>query len=452
MTTETSSTYPARPVPGAIPAWTFPFAAAGRLGNGVTTLHSELPSRRLAAVRLVLDAGAAREPGGLDGVATLTGRALTEGTTTRGGNEFAAALERIGATLYGSAGLVTLQVSLDVPVTRLEDAMGLLAEAVRTPALADSEIRRLGRERIDEIGQEEADPRSRALRELRAVMFTEGSRTARPTGGDRETVARLGGEEVQAFYGGTDPAAATVVTAGDFSGVDIDALLAQALGDWAAPERTLPEPGPVTGADGPRLVIVHRTGAVQTQLAFGHHVPGRDHPDWAALTVAGQVLGGGLSSRLNAVLREEKGYTYGMHAGLMRLQERGLFLAEGAVHTEVTGPAVADALTGLRSLLQGITADECHTAVRSLADSAPTRYETARSVAAEIADAVANGLPADYPRRYFDAVRETGHDAAAAAYARHVDPEALTVIAVGDADQIQEPLEKLDFAEVTVVR
>jgi predicted Zn-dependent peptidase len=283
-------------------------------------------------------------------------------------------------------------------------------------------------------------------------MFTEGSRTARPTGGDRETVARLGGEEVQAFYGGTDPAAATVVTAGDFSGVDIDALLAQALGDWAAPERTLPEPGPVTGADGPRLVIVHRTGAVQTQLAFGHHVPGRDHPDWAALTVAGQVLGGGLSSRLNAVLREEKGYTYGMHAGLMRLQERGLFLAEGAVHTEVTGPAVADALTGLRSLLQGITADECHTAVRSLADSAPTRYETARSVAAEIADAVANGLPADYPRRYFDAVRETGHDAAAAAYARHVDPEALTVIAVGDADQIQEPLEKLDFAEVTVVR
>src|SRR5204862_7905729 len=118
----------------------------------------------------------------------------------------------------------------------------------------------------------------------------------------------------------------------------------------------------------------------------------------------------GLGSRLSAVLREEKGYTYGMHTGLMRLQDRGLFLAEGSVHTEVTGPAVADALTGLRGLLEGITADECHTAVRSLADSAPTRYETARSVAAEIADAVANGLPADDPRRYFHAVRETTHE------------------------------------------
>jgi predicted Zn-dependent peptidase len=452
MTTQTPSTFPPRPVPGPIPPWTFPSASAGRLGNGLTTLHSELPSRRLAAVRLVLDAGAAREPGGLDGVATLTGRALTEGTTVRGGNAFAAALERIGATLYGSAGLVTLQVSLDVPVTRLDTAMELLAEAVRSPALADSEVRRLGRERIDEIGQEDADPRTRGIRELRSVMFTEGSRAARPTGGDRETVARLGGPEVQAFYAGTDPAAATVVTAGDFSGVDIDALLAEALGGWAAPEQALPEAGPVTGTDGPRLVIVHRGGAVQTQLSFGHHVPGRDHPDWAALTVAGQVLGGGLSSRLNAVLREEKGYTYGMHAGLMRLRDRGLFLAEGAVHTEVTGPAVADALAGLRSLLEGITADECHTAVRSLADSAPTRFETARSVAAEIADAVASGLPADYPRRYFDAVRETTSDAAAAAYARHIDPAALTIIAVGDADQIQEPLEKLDFAEVTVVR
>jgi predicted Zn-dependent peptidase len=452
MTTETFPTYPARPVPGAIPSWTFPSAVAGRLGNGLTTLHSELPSRRLAAVRLVLDAGAAREPGGLDGVATLTARALTEGTTTRGGNAFAAALERIGATLYGSAGLISLQVSLDVPVTRLNDAMELLAEAVRTPALADSEIRRLGRERIDEIGQEDADPRSRAIRELRAVMFAPDSRTARPTGGDRETVARLIGEDVQVFYGGTDPAAATVVTAGDFSGVDINALLAEALGGWTAPERTLPEAEPVSAVEGPRLVIVHRAGAVQTQLSFGHHVPGRDHPDWAPLTVAGQVLGGGLSSRLNAVLREEKGYTYGMHAGLMRLQDSGLFLAEGAVHTEVTGLAVADALTGLRSLLEGITADECHTAVRSLADSAPTRYETARAVAAEIADAAANGLPADYPRNYFDAVRQTTPEVAAAAYARHVDPDALTVIAVGDADQIQDPLEKLDFAEVTVVR
>jgi predicted Zn-dependent peptidase len=452
MTTQTSLAYPARPVPGAIPPWTFPAAAAGRLGNGLTTLHSALPGRRLAAVRLLLDTGAAREPSGLDGIATLTGRVLTEGTTVRGGNAFAAALERIGATLYGSAGLVTLQVSLDVAVTRLGAAMELLAEAVRSPALADSEIRRLGRERIDEIGQDEADPRSRAIRELRAVMFTKDSRVARPTGGDRETVARLGGEEVTDFYGGTDPAAATVVTAGDFSGVDIDALLAEALGDWASPDRTLPEPGATTGIDGPQLVIVHRTGAVQTQLAFGHHVPGRDHGDWAPLTVASQVLGGGLSSRLNAVLREEKGYTYGMHAGLMRLRDRGLFLAEGAVHTEVTGPAVADALAGLRSILEGITADECHTAVRSLADSAPTRYETARSVAAEIADAVAGGLPADHPRRYFDAVRATTHEAAAAAYARHIDPKALTVIAVGDADQIQEPLEKLDFAEVTVVR
>ncbi|HEX2315782.1 MAG TPA: insulinase family protein, partial [Thermomonospora sp.] len=66
--------FPARPVPGPIPPWAFPTGSAGRIAGGPATLRCDLPGRRLAAVRLVLDAGAGREPGGLDGVATLAAR------------------------------------------------------------------------------------------------------------------------------------------------------------------------------------------------------------------------------------------------------------------------------------------------------------------------------------------------------------------------------------------
>ena len=198
-----------------------------------------------------------------------------------------------------------------------------------------------------------------------------------------------------------------------------------------------------------------RPGAVQTQLRFGHHSPGREHADWAALSVAAHVLGGGLSCpRLNTVLREEKGYTYGMHAGLARLRGSGLFVAEGAVHTEVTAPAVTERAGRLP---EPDRADHrgrgCERSVRSLADSAPAQYETARAVAAEFADAAAHGLPAGFPARNLAAVQATPPESGGRDLRRHIDPGRLALVEVGDAAQIRKPLEEdLGYGPVSVVR
>ncbi|MQY04195.1 M16 family metallopeptidase [Actinomadura macrotermitis] len=446
-----SLTLQPRPVPGPIPAWAFPAGTPGQVPGGPATLRCDLPGRRLASVRLVLNAGAGREARGLEGVATLTARALLEGTRPGGGTELTAAFERLGASLYASADLTALRVALDVPVTRLSPALELFSAVLREAALADEDVRRLGRERLEEIAQEDADPGTRAMRELRAVLFPGDARAHTPTGGTRESVGAIGGADVRAFYGSAAPGEATAVVAGDLAGTGVDAALAAALDGWTAAGPALPAADTVPPGDAARIVIVDRPGSVQTYLALGHGVPDRAHPDWPLLTVASHVLGGGLTSRLNAVLREEKGYTYGVRAGLLRLRHCGLFITQGSVHTEVTGDAVADALAGLRSVVaDGVTGEECTSSVSALADRAPAEYETARSVAAELADAAANDLGADYPRRYLDAVRAATPDGVARAYREHVDPEALTVIAVGDAAQIRGPLEKLGYAPVTV--
>ncbi|RKS72221.1 putative Zn-dependent peptidase [Actinomadura pelletieri DSM 43383] len=447
----TGLTLQPRPVPGPVPAWAFPAATGGRVPAGPGTLRCDLPGRRLAAVRLVLHAGAGREPGDLDGVATLAARALLEGTEPGGGTALTAAFERLGASLYASADLTALRIALDVPVTRLDQALDLFSSVVRRPALDDADVRRLVRERLEEIAQEDADPGTRAMREVRAVMFPAQARASRPTGGSRASVDALQGSDVRAFYGSVVPAEATAVVAGDLSGVDADAALTAALTGWAGTGGPLPTADRIMPESAARIVVVDRPGSVQTYLAFGHGVPDRSHHDWPSLTVASHVLGGGLTSRLNAVLREEKGYTYGMRAGLLRMRHCGLFLAQGAVHTEVTADAVTDALSELRGIVsRGIDTDEHGASVRALADRAPAEYETARAVAAELADVSANGLGVDYPSAYLAAVRASTPDGVAHAYRKHIDPEALTIIAVGDATQIRDPLENLGYAPVTV--
>lgn len=65
------------------------------------------------------------------------------------------------------------------------------------------------------------------------------------------------------------------------------------------------------------LDIVNKPNAVQSSIIMGINAPGRAHPDYIPLRILVYQLGGYFGSRLNSTLREEKGYTYGIGAGLM---------------------------------------------------------------------------------------------------------------------------------------
>ncbi|WP_283136875.1 M16 family metallopeptidase [Rhizohabitans arisaemae] len=440
--------FPPRPVPGPPAVWSFPPAVRSELPGGLIGLTCHLPGRELASAQLVLDAGAGREPDGLAGTATIVARVLTEGTAQLNATEFANKLESMGATLSAVADLSSLRLVLDAPVRRLPAAVELLAEAAGSPALDEGEIARLRRERLDEIRLENADASHRARVALRAALYDSADRASLPTAGTVETVTGIDAAAVRSFYRDTF-GTGTLVLAGDVT--DAHTTLAKAFSGWqAAAEPSTPAEPRFTR--GPRLVIVHRPDSVQTQLSIAHPAPGRDHGDWAALNIAAYVMGGGLNSRLNAVLREEKGYTYGFYAGMQSLRRHGLLIVEGAVHTEVTGPALADTIAEIRKLVTGgPTAEETASAVRALADAAPARFETAHRIVAELASAVAGGLPVEYPSSYLAALRVVDAQRAGAALAGQVDPDGLTVVAVGDADRIREPIEALGLADVEIV-
>ncbi len=127
-------------------------------------------------------------------------RALSEGTDEHTAEEFAAELERCGATLDAHADHPGVRVSLEVPASRLDKALGLLAEALRAPAFPEDEIKRLVANRLDEIPHELANPGRRAAMALSKELFPAGVRHSRPRQGTEETVRRIDAAAVRAFY------------------------------------------------------------------------------------------------------------------------------------------------------------------------------------------------------------------------------------------------------------
>ncbi|MET9803532.1 pitrilysin family protein [Streptomyces sp. NPDC006368] len=448
-----------QPQPGAAKPWAFPAPERGTLDNGLTVLRCHRPGQQVVAVELFLAAPLEAEPEGLDGVATIMARALSEGTDKHTAEEFAAELERCGATLDAHADHPGVRVSLEVPVSRLAKALGLLAEALRAPAFADGEVERLVRNRLDEIPHEIANPGRRAAMQLSKELFPATSRMSRPRQGTEETVARIDSAAVRGFYEAhVRPATATAVVVGDLTGVDLDAVLADTLGAWtgdAAEPRPVP---PVTADDTGRVVIVDRPGAVQTQLLIGRIGPDRHDRVWPAQVLGTYCLGGTLTSRLDRVLREEKGYTYGVRAfgQVLRSGPEGngaaMLAISGSVDTPNTGPALDDLWKVLRTLAaEGLTDAERDVAVQNLVGVAPLKYETAASVAGTLADQVEQHLPDDFQAQLYARLAETGTVEATAAVVSAFPVDRLVTVLVGDAAQIKEPVEALGIGEVTVV-
>ncbi|MFJ2115324.1 MULTISPECIES: M16 family metallopeptidase [unclassified Streptomyces] len=453
-----------QPTAGVARPWAFPAPERGALGNGLTVLRCDRPGQQVVAVEINLDAPLDAEPEGLDGVATIMARALSEGTDKHTAEEFAAELERCGATLDAYADHPGVRVSLEVPVSRLPKALGLLAEALRAPAFADSEVDRLVRNRLDEIPHETANPGRRAAKQLSKELFPASLRMSRPRQGTAETVERIDAAGVRAFYEAhVRPATATAVIVGDLTGVDLDEILADTLGAWTG-DTAAPRPvPPVTADDTGRVVIVDRPGAVQTQLLIGRIGADRHDRVWPAQVLGTYCLGGTLTSRLDRVLREEKGYTYGVRAFGQVLRSSSptapggatgaaMLAISGSVDTASTGPALEDLWKVLRTLAaEGLTDAERDVAVQNLVGVAPLKYETAASVAATLADQVEQFLPDDFQAQLYARLAETGTVEATAAAVNAFPVDRLVTVLVGDAAQIKEPVEALGIGEVTVV-
>ncbi|MGW7517072.1 M16 family metallopeptidase [Streptomyces sp. NPDC054796] len=439
--------------------WAFPAPERGTLPNGLTVLRCHRPGQQVVAVEVNLLAPLEAEPEGLDGVATIMARALSEGTDKHDAEEFAYELERCGATLDAHADHPGVRVSLEVPASRLPKALGLLADALRAPAFPDGEVERLVNNRLDEIPHELANPARRAAKELSHQLFPAASRMSRPRQGTEESVARIDAASVRAFYEAhVRPATATAVVVGDLEGVDLDEALADSLGTWTgstADPRPVP---PVTADDTGRVIIVDRPGAVQTQLLIGRIGADKHDRVWPAQVLGTYCLGGTLTSRLDRVLREEKGYTYGVRAfgQVLRSAPEGtgaaMLAISGSVATEVTGPALEDLWQVLRTLAaEGLTDEERDVAVQNLVGVAPLRYETAAAVAGTLADQVEQYLPDDFQARMYARLAETGTVEATAAVVNAFPADRLVTVLVGDASQIAEPVRALGIGEVSVV-
>ena len=411
-----------------------------------------MPGRALIAASLLLRWGASDEPQAKAGATVLATRGLTEGTERYDAIALTEAAERLGASVHAEAGWDAISAGFDVPATRIGQAMDLLAEVIRHPVFPANEIERIRDERLTDLIQAKADPRRRADEVFTSAIYSAESPYRRSAGGVASTVEGITADDLRAVHKSfAGPQRGALIVAGEVDPDEVVALAAKLFGDW--------EGGGFAGAapvDAPaettrRVRVVHRPGAVQTEIRLGHPGLPRRTPDYHAVTVMSAILGGLFNSRLNMNLREEKGYTYGAGAGFDLRRGRGPFSARAAVNTEVTVPAIVETLKELDRMRQEpVTDAELRAARDYLIGVFPLRFETPGPVVGSLASLYLHGLPDDELATYRASIEAVTAADVQRVASKHIRPDEAALILVGDHDQFGAALEALNWGPITV--
>ncbi|HYN08357.1 MAG TPA: pitrilysin family protein [Vicinamibacterales bacterium] len=423
----------------------FPRIEQATLENGLAVWSIGQPAVPVVSVMLVLDTGTASDPPDRPGLTGLVADLLDEGAGSRNTIELSDALARIGSHLEVDTAPDATTIGLTTLAKFLPRAMGLLADIITRPHLADADLVRVRELRVNRLRQMRRLPGAAGDRALLAAVF--GSH---PYGhgafGTTRSLEAITVDEARAFWSSAfGPQRTTLVVAGDLTATDALAAARSSFGHWSGGQVRVPTPAPSVAPIDSRVILVNRPGSPQSDLRVGHPGPPRRTPAYHPLITVNAILGGQFTSRINRKLREAMGVTYGARTSFDFRAAGGSFVCDASVDAAATAPAVLEVLAECQAIREdaAVGADELARAKASLTRGYVKHFETAGQLARAVIQIASFELDEDEYDRFvprIEAVSESDIVTTARAF---LHPDESAIVVVGDAERCQPALESL---------
>ena len=188
-------------------------------------------------------------------------------------------------------------------------------------------------------------------------------------------------------------------------------------------------------------------------MIFGLPGPPRNTPDYFALQVLNTILGGQFQSRLNANIREQKGYSYGVNSSFNYGKGPGAFRAGGSIFSAKTDAALVEFMKELKGIVgeKPLTDEELKTAKESLIQRLPQRFASMSAISDAITGLVVQGLPDDYYQSYAKNVSAVTKEDLLRVAKQYIDLNHLAIVIVGNRAEVEGPLKATGIAPITVI-
>lgn len=407
--------------------------------EGAKVLFVEARELPMFDMRLIFAAGSSQD-GNTSGLALLTNAMLNEGVPGKDVGAIAQGFESLGADIgngaYKDMAVVSLR-SLSA-VDKREPALELFAEVVGKPTFPADSLARIKNQLLAGFEYQKQNPGKLASLELMQRLY--GSHPyAHASEGNAKSVPGISLAQLQAFHAKAYTAGNVVIAlVGDLSRSDAEAIAAQVSA--ALPKG--PALAKVEQPTEPKASIGHiEFPSSQTNLLLAQLGIDRDDPDYAAVSLGNQILGGGgFGTRLMSEVREKRGLTYGVYSGFTPMQARGPFMINLQTRAEMSGGTlrlVEDVLADY--LKTGPTQKELDDAKRELAGSFPLSTASNADIVGQLGAMGFYNLPLSYLEDFMRQSQALTVEQVKAAMNKHLGVDKMVIVSAGPT-VAQKPL------------
>jgi len=400
--------------------------------NGARVLFVQAPQLPMVDVRIVFDAGSARDNDN-PGLASLANTMLNQGAGEWNTNTLAERFDSVGAQCSNSTArdMAVLQLRSLTEAPLLEKAVSTMAAIVNEPRFEQAELERLRKQVLISLKNQQQSPGQLADKAFYQALYHDHP-YATPTLGEAETVAAISREDLLAFYQqyyvGRN---AVVAIVGALEKVEANKLAEQLVGrlpkGQAAP--AVPEVRALPQAEAIKNVYP----SSQTHILVGQPGMKRGDPDYFDLYVGNHSLGGsGFSSRIMKFIRDDNGLAYSAYSFLLPMRQEGPFIMGLQTKNDSRDKTLALLDKTLREFIaQGPSEDELAHAKMNITGGFPLRIDSNRDIVQYLAMLGFYDLPLDYLSTFNSKVNAVTVASIRDAFARRVDPSRLLTVTVG---------------------
>jgi zinc protease len=378
------------------------------LPNGLRLAVVPIADLRSNSVLLAVEAGQWFEPAGRPGIARLTAQTMLRGTKQRDAATWASALDALGAVARLDAGAHAAVFSAQCLGDDLGELLALIAEAVRTPALAEAEIEFVRGQTLAHLEKDERDTRAVSDRAWRQLVYPEGHPFHAPPIGDQAVVRAATADDIRGYHrNAIAPDGAVLVIAG---GTTVDAATGaagSAFGDWPkrAQARNASYPPVTLAATKRRVELV--PDKTQSDVIIGWPGLPRTDPRFTAARVTNMIYAADtFASKAGNVIRDQLGLAYYVFSGMGASCGQSPWIVRMGVNPQNVHRAIEVALDELRKITVGQVADDdLALAKDKLVGELDVALESPAGVAAMVLEAEMFDLGDDHFERYPRALR-----------------------------------------------
>jgi zinc protease len=375
---------------------------------------------------------------------------MSEGTKSRDGEALSNALQLLGTSISTNVGGESGSMGFVSTAGKFAPTLDILTDMLLNSTFPAEALERLRGQRLVALTQAKAQPSAIAGRVFPRVLYGSSHPYGRVQ--TEESIKAITRDDVARFHAQYfQPGRALVTVVGDVTAASVKPVIEKALTAWAKagtrPSFSYPTP---PERQKTTIFLVDRSGAAQSTFAIGHPGPPRDTPDYYALQVMNTMLGGMFQSRLNANIREEKGYSYGVSSGFAFGKGPGAFRTGGDIVGDKTDAALVEFMKELRGILgaRPVTDDELQTAKDSLVQRLPATFASVSNINGALTTLWVQGLPDDYYQQYGKNIARVTKDDVARVAKKYIDIDHLAIVIVGDRASIEAPLKATNVAPI----